>query len=74
ILSSFSMTRRSSTSDLSTVKDVYRRRNAAKMKRKYNDLDAYQKQLYCVKKNKHRKGQNMGVACLHTDEVSSEPK
>ncbi|GER33667.1 RING/U-box superfamily protein, partial [Striga asiatica] len=35
------------------------------------DLDPYQKQVYCAKKNKHRKGQNMGVACLDTDEVSS---
>ncbi|GER39931.1 septin-1 [Striga asiatica] len=30
------------------------------------------KQVYCAKKNKHRKGQNMGVACLDTDEVSSK--
>ncbi|GER26911.1 lipid-transfer protein, partial [Striga asiatica] len=53
------------------VKDVYRHRNAAKMKRRYNDLDPYQKQVYYAKKNKHRKGQNMGVACLDTDEVLS---
>ncbi|GER46042.1 OSBP(oxysterol binding protein)-related protein1C [Striga asiatica] len=52
-----SMSEKSSTFDLSTVKDVYRRRNATKMKRRYNDLDPYQKQVYCAKKNKHRKGQ-----------------
>ncbi|GER24474.1 O-fucosyltransferase family protein [Striga asiatica] len=49
------------------AKDVYRRRNAAKMKKRYNDLTAYDKQTYIDKTNKRRKGQNMGDACLDTD-------
>ncbi|GER54266.1 disease resistance protein [Striga asiatica] len=42
----------------------------AKMKKRYNDLTTYDKQMYIDKTNKCRKGQNMGDACLDTDKVS----